>query len=48
MRAVIFGETSTESTGLMVPVAETVERRSLRTTSAVSMALACFAVCWDW
>ena len=29
------------------PVAETVERRSLRTTSAVSMALDCFAACWD-
>ena len=38
MRAVIFELTSTESTGMIVPVADTVDFISMRTTVAVSPA----------
>ena len=48
MRAVIFELTSTESTGRMVPVAETVDLISMRCTGVVCTAAACSAACLDW
>ena len=48
IRAVIFEETSTESTGMIVPVAETVDFRLTRFTVAVCTCVWFFASCLPW
>ena len=45
MRAVIFELTSTDSFGWIVPVADTTDFISMRTTFVVSTAAACSASC---